>query len=83
MESMWSVALVIKSIVVSAAEADCFHLSTLLHHRQFVDSVSFLAQLGTGLSRKWNVKDLEVTASVFVAKYRNRYLSHKFLSVSK
>ena len=62
MESMWSLALVVKSIVVTADGVDGERCSipTLLHHHQFVESVSYLAQLSTGLSRKWNVEDLEV-----------------------
>ena len=64
MESMWSLALIVKSVVVAAVDADgelsCIPM--LLHQQQFVESISYLAQLGTGLSRKWNVEDLEVIA---------------------
>lgn len=66
MESMWSLALIVKSVVVAAVDADgelsCIPM--LLHQQQFVESISYLAQLGTGLSRKWNVEDLEVIVSV-------------------
>lgn len=62
MESMWSLALVVKSVVMAAADADSddSNVSLLLQQRDFVQSVSHLAQLGTGLSRKWNAQDLEV-----------------------
>jgi len=62
-ESVWSLALVIKSVVMAAVDADgeCSIISLLMHQHEFVESVSYLAQLGTGLSRKWHVKDLEVT----------------------
>ena len=62
MESVWSLALVIKSVVVATGDADdeTSSIQMLLHQHQFVDCISYLAQLGTGLSRKWNVEDLEV-----------------------
>ena len=67
-ELMWSLALVVKCVVV-AVETDCSLVSLLMRRRHFVESVSYLAQLGTALSRKWTVDDLEVTTSVrFVAE---------------
>ena len=62
MESMWSLALVIKAVVVATVDGDaeCSSVPMLLQQQQFVESVSYLAQLGTGLSRKWLVEDLEV-----------------------
>ena len=63
-ECTWSLALVIKSVVtlasVDAADSEPGSIQMLLRQRQFVESVSYLAQLGTGLSRKWIVEDLEV-----------------------
>jgi len=63
MESMWSLALVVKSVVVATGDADdeCSSVQMLLHQHQFVECISYLALLGTGLSRKWNVEDLEVS----------------------
>jgi len=59
MESAWSLALVVKSVVMATADGDCV-VSLLLRQLQFVECVSYLAQLGTDLSRKWTVEDLEV-----------------------
>jgi len=63
MESVWSLGLVVKSVVMVAASDECSSssVSLLLHQQQFVESISYLAQLGTGLSRKWTVEDLEVS----------------------
>jgi len=59
-ESAWSLALVVKSVVMATADGDCV-VSLLLRQQQFVvECVSYLAQLGTDLSRKWTVEDLEV-----------------------
>ena len=65
MESVWSLGLVVKSVVMVAASDECSSsssVSMLLHQQQFVESISYLAQLGTGLSRKWTVEDLEVSS---------------------
>jgi len=61
MESMWSLALVVKSVVVATADGERgSSVSASLYQHQFVECISYLAQLGTGLSRKWIVEDLEV-----------------------
>jgi len=67
MESVWSLALVIKAVVVATVDADaeCSSVPMLLQQQQFVESVSYLAQQGTDLSRKWLVEDLEVMDIVF------------------
>jgi len=63
MESVWSLGLIVKSVVMLAASDECSSsVSMLLHQQQFVESISYLAQLGTGLSRKWTVEDLEVSS---------------------
>jgi len=64
-EMSWSLALVIKSVVtLTAGDADSepasIAVAVLLQQQQFVESVSYMARLGTGLSRKWIVEDLEV-----------------------
>ena len=72
MESVWSLALVVKSVVVATVDTDGERSSVpssipmLLQQQQFVESVSFLAHQGTGLSQKWIVEDLEVTKLVNV-----------------
>jgi len=63
MESMWSLALIMKSIVIATVDRESgSSMEALLHQPQFVDGISYLAQLGTGLSPKWTVEDLEVFA---------------------
>ena len=62
MESVWSLALVVKSVVMVTADGEgSSSILMLLHHQQFVECISYLALLGTGLSRNWVVEDLEVT----------------------
>jgi len=67
-ESMWSLALVVKSVIVATVDVDneSSSIPMLLQQQHFVESVLYLAQLGTGLSRRWIVKDLEVTNLVIV-----------------
>jgi len=78
MESAWCLALVVKSVVISAGDGDAecsssSSIAMLLQHPQFVDAVHYLAHLATRLSRKWNVEDLEVMDCGFLAKNTTQF----------